>query len=232
MSNFKSVVTSALIALQPNRHVLPLGLLRRAWSALAHLAKRSPERLAGVETSERARQRTDEELMAAYVDGERGAFEELYRRFAPRVLALIRRQVRTDAEAKELLQQTFLQAHRARRDYQSGRAVSRWLVTIALNLRRDAIRKRVRRGDEPEQAWVQTGPESPDRYVERRDEVRRVREALLRLDDKTREIIELHWFQDIPFPEIARMLGISKSAAKVRAHRGYAKLRELVDSSQ
>jgi hypothetical protein len=40
-----------------------------------------------------------------------------------------------------------------------------------------------------------------------------------------REVIELHWFDGLEFPEVAQVVGASVSAVKVRAHRGYVRLR-------
>jgi DNA-directed RNA polymerase specialized sigma24 family protein len=43
-----------------------------------------------------------------------------------------------------------------------------------------------------------------------------------------REVIELHWFDGLEFPEVAQVVGASVSAVKVRAHRGYVRLRQAL----
>jgi RNA polymerase sigma-70 factor (ECF subfamily) len=45
-------------------------------------------------------------------------------------------------------------------------------------------------------------------------------------------VIELHWIQGHPFSEVAEMVGASVSAVKVRAHRGYQRLRTLVAAAR
>ena len=55
-----------------------------------------------------------------------------------------------------------------------------------------------------------------------------MRRALAALPDHQREVIELHWLGELPFPEVARAVGASLSAVKVRAHRGYKRLRDLL----
>ena len=52
-----------------------------------------------------------------------------------------------------------------------------------------------------------------------------MRRVLRLLPEAQREVIELHWFDGLSFQEVAVALGISTSAAKVRAHRGYARLK-------
>jgi RNA polymerase sigma-70 factor (ECF subfamily) len=59
-------------------------------------------------------------------------------------------------------------------------------------------------------------------------EARRLRDALTKLPDGQQAVISMHWFQDLSFIDIAEILGLSHSAVKVRAHRGYQRLRQLL----
>jgi RNA polymerase sigma-70 factor (ECF subfamily) len=52
-----------------------------------------------------------------------------------------------------------------------------------------------------------------------------LRQALARLPDEQRRVIEMHWFAGLPLPEVATALSVSLSAVKVRAHRAYERLR-------
>jgi RNA polymerase sigma-70 factor (ECF subfamily) len=52
-----------------------------------------------------------------------------------------------------------------------------------------------------------------------------MRRALQQLPEEQREVILLHWFEDLPFAEVAAIVGASVPAVKVRAHRGYERLR-------
>jgi RNA polymerase sigma-70 factor (ECF subfamily) len=169
----------------------------------------------------------DEALMERYVKGgSRAAFEELFRRYAGRLQGLFLRQIGKPDVAADLVQQTFLHFHRARRDFTLGRPVRPWIYTIALNVRREHVRRRGRRPEvfldpivhgEPEVAPDTTSPSD-----------RLVRRALVQLTEQQREVILLHWYEELSFPEIADLLGASLSAVKVRAHRGYEKLRKLL----
>jgi len=172
---------------------------------------------------------TDEELMAAYVAGDAGAFRALFDRYAPMLLRMLRRQVASDADARDLVQLAFLHLHRARLDFREGSRVRPWLVTIALNAKREHFRRTGRRREttlEPERARGE-GISSSDQLVAG-EEAKRVRAALASLPDNQREVIELHWFEGLPFAEIADAVGANVSAVKVRAHRGYERLRMLL----
>jgi RNA polymerase sigma-70 factor (ECF subfamily) len=171
--------------------------------------------------------KSDEELMAAYVNGDQRAFAELFERYAPMLVRLMRRQIRVEDDALELVQQTFLQLHRARLDFEEGRKLRPWLMTIAFNLKREYFRRRKRRPEAPLEfeppASTRTHP------VERRADIERVRTALDSLPEGQREVIAMHWFEELSFPEVAQILGLTVSAVKVRAHRGYQALRTALE---
>jgi RNA polymerase sigma-70 factor (ECF subfamily) len=188
--------------------------------------------------------RSDEELMAAYVAGDAAAFRALFERYGGPLYALVRRRVRADDDARDLVQQTFLQLHRARADFRSDARLRPWLFTIAFNLVREHYRRSGRRREEvvaPElidplaaTAGVAESPGSgaiplaAPEQIARHERLARVRAALASLPDAQREVIELHWFEECPYDEIAAVVGASVEAVRVRAHRGYARLRVLL----
>ena len=171
--------------------------------------------------------RSDEELFGAYRAGDGAAFDELFRRYSGSLLRLMRRQVRTSEDATDLVQQTFLQLHRARNDFREGAPLRPWLYTIALNLRREYFRRRARRPESPTELMEREdeNTRTPEAEVESAQTSLRVREALSDLPEGQQVVIELHWFEGLSFPDIAAMLDLGLSAVKVRAHRGYEQLR-------
>ncbi len=174
--------------------------------------------------------KSDEELMAAYVQGEARAFGELFERYAPMLLRIMRRQIRSEDDAQEIVQQTFLQLHRARRDFDADRRLRPWLMTIAYNLRREYFRRRSRKPEAPLEHEPPASSRGGD-VLERKQEARRVQSALATLPDGQREVIVMHWFEEMSFPEVAEVLGLSVSAVKVRAHRGYKALRLALEAA-
>jgi RNA polymerase sigma factor (sigma-70 family) len=166
----------------------------------------------------------DEALMVAYAaTGDRVAFETLYRRHANRLYGFFRRSVGSDHAAQDLVQQTFLHLHRARRDFDPARSLRPWMMTIAVNVRRQHFRTRGRRPEAPLELDGARDPSVGPDVSTASD--RLVRRALDALPDAQREVVVLHWYEGLSFREIADVVGASHSAVKVRAHRAYAKLR-------
>jgi RNA polymerase sigma-70 factor (ECF subfamily) len=184
---------------------------------------------------------SDEALMARYqARAEQAAFEALFRRWAGKLLAFFRRGLwggaGADEVAADLVQKTFLHVHRARADYAVGRPFRPWLYTIALNVRREEGRWRSRHREVLASADDASADGRGGAMARAREPAvepgttsasdRLVRRALAALPGAQREVVILHWYEELSFPEIAELVGASVAAVKVRAHRAYEALRE------
>jgi RNA polymerase sigma-70 factor (ECF subfamily) len=173
---------------------------------------------------------SDESLMAAYADrGDVRAFEALFLRFAPSLHRFFQRSFRSSAVADDLLQTTFLKLHGARATYRPGGAVRPWVFAIAARVRIDELRRRYRTPEEADDAWADRADEARLRDASTsgaRDRARIVQGALDRLPEQDRVLIHLHRYEGMTFAEIAEVLGTTEGAAKVRAFRAYARLRD------
>lgn len=164
--------------------------------------------------------------MARVATGDTAAFEQLFARHAPRLGAVLRRGGLDREEAQELLQQTFLIVWRSRLDYDPARPFRPWVTTIALNLKRDRLR-RARRSPVVENAAAveqASRPAGQERVVRAQE----LREAVARLPEGRRAVVELHWLAGLSMAEVGAALGTSTGAVKVRAHKAYAQLRAML----
>lgn len=173
---------------------------------------------------------SDEALFVRYARGDQAAFRQLFAKHSPLVTRIVSRRVYDEAAAHDLVQQTFLQMHRARNDFRPDGKVRPWLVAITLNTVRKHYRTLKRRQE------VDLNEASGDREprVAGYDPVARERAQLLhraleQLPEAQRRAIELHWLEGLPFPEIAEIEGAKLSAVKVRAHRGYKRLKTILE---
>lgn len=170
--------------------------------------------------------------MAAYVAGDAAAFRLLFERYALVLYRMVRRRLGSDEDARDLVQQTLLHMHRARNDFRRDSRLRPWLFTIAMNLVREHYRRKGRRPEQPLDLDAPPGRDKPRDFApepgESSERLARVRAALESLPEQQREVIELHWFEDSPYEEIARIVGASVAAVRVRAHRGYERLRKIL----
>jgi RNA polymerase sigma-70 factor (ECF subfamily) len=103
-------------------------------------------------------------------------------------------------------------------------------MTIAMNLVREHWRRTKRRKtslddtlDRRAAPTVEQGP------IETRQRAAALRAALAKLPGSQREVVELHGLQELPYAEVAQIVGTSEGAVRVRAHRAYKKLKELLE---
>jgi RNA polymerase sigma-70 factor (ECF subfamily) len=164
--------------------------------------------------------------MVAYVSGDQRAFAEIFRRYADVVTSLVRRRVRRHEDACDVVQQTFLQMHRARARFDPERLLRPWLFTIAANLSRDHARRSHHHREVTSDIEV-AAPTSGDPLVSASERLR-VRRALAALPANQREVLELHWIEGASYRDIAARTGASHAAVKLRAFRGRAALRDAL----
>jgi len=172
-------------------------------------------------------QESDDALMARFCRGDEAAFGVLYDRYAPQLEAFLRRLVRDQTLAEDLLQTTFLSFVRARGRYVSAAGLRAWIFSIAANAGRDALRRRgARREDALGPEISNIGGAVP--VMSDPPMARAIDEALRQLPEEQREAVLLHKMHGLSFPEVATALGTTVGAAKVRAHRGYQRLKVLL----
>lgn len=166
---------------------------------------------------------TDEELMDRYTAGDVAAFDALFRRFCPRLVRFLVPYVGA-AQAQDVAQVTFVKVHENRHRYKAGAPVASWLFTIAKNTALDHLRSAPKRrevggveADVPQDAVAR------DLWQDAR-----VKAAVEGLPPDQREVVLLHWFGGLGLDEVARVVGASHGAVRVRAHRAYEKLREAL----
>lgn len=175
------------------------------------------------------------DAMRGYQSGDAGAFDRLYADLGPVVRRYLRSVAHDDARVDDLVQDTFLQMHRARRTYNPDRPVIPWALAIARHVFLMDCRVRKRKYDrasvefDDQVATAELLSErSPDEAVIARD---RVRQGLAGLTPTTRQVVLLHHVQGWSFREIAGRLGLNSAAAKLRASRGVNALRKRLSGS-
>jgi RNA polymerase sigma factor (sigma-70 family) len=164
---------------------------------------------------------TDEVLMQRLGAGEPQALDLLFRRHHERVHALCARLAGDGAAADDLVQETFLRVLRFARTFEQRARFTTWLYRIARNVCLDHIAQERRRASavEPEAVTEATGHDARLDVLE---------QALQRLPETMRAALVLSRFHELPYEELASVLGCSVGAARVRVHRALNELKRLV----
>ncbi len=210
---------------------------------MARSDERRSERSREGKASTRPSQEADEKLLVdALQSGNAQAFEELVRTNSARMLAVTRRILRNEEDARDAVQDAFLQGFQKIGSFQRGSLVSTWLHRIAVNAALMKLRSRRRKPEEPLEPLlpsflpdghrVDPGPAwsaDADDEIDRRRLLSLVREQIDKLPESYRTVILLRDVEGLSTEEAAQALEIGIDAVKMRLHRARQGLRTLLD---
>jgi len=172
---------------------------------------------------------SDEALCRALARGEEGALRVLVERHRNRVYGLLLRSTGNHADADDLFQEVWIRVVRAAADFDPAQRFVPWLHRIALNLVRDAARRRAAR------PWSVTGdgalPEpgdeapAPDAQVVAGQEAAALHRAIAALPEGQREVLVLRYIEGLGEREVAEAAGIPPGTVKSRLHHAMRNLR-------
>lgn len=186
---------------------------------------------------------TDEELLRRFNQGDDLAFEALVRRFERPLYNFILRSTRDAEQAAELLQEVLLKVVQRSGEFQGQSKVSTWLYTIARNLCVDTSRKMVFRRhrsldaptgstDEGDGATLLDRMSSPvaasDRKLIAQDLSQRIAAAVEALPDEQREVFLMREVQNLPFKDIAEVVGVPENTVKSRMRYALERLQRAL----
>ena len=158
--------------------------------------------------------------------GDRQAFAELVRASGARLDATARLILRDPELAQDAVQDTLIRAWTSLPGLRDPATFNHWLHSLVAHACLDLVRKRRRRVVEIEltplhftDAFDDTGQVADRDLLDR---------ALARLEPEERAVVVLHYYLDLPLPQVARMLGIPGGTAKSRLHRSLGILRSTM----
>jgi RNA polymerase sigma-70 factor (ECF subfamily) len=177
----------------------------------------------------------DADLALAAVTGDPAAFTELYSRYADRVFARIVHLLGPGSDREDVLQQVFLELHRALPRFRGDAALSTFLYRITINVVYDHLRRRLRRTAEHDPDALDAlidGDPSPEDRARRREELNQIFALLDRIKPKKRIAFVLVAIEGLSLSEAAELIGASPDAVKQRVLHARRELLALITASE
>jgi len=189
---------------------------------------------------------TDKSLIEAHCRGDKTAFGELVRRYGDSILGYLMRMSGNHHQAEDLFQETFKRVHEKANTFRGSQFKS-WLFTIATNVAIDGLRRRRRMRvvslnqrlgctdqDSEELSAVALADDSyePSQEAAKAEQVEKVRGAIESLPARQRATLVLAYYQQLSYPEVAKVMGCSLGTVKTQMSRALRTLmRRLPDIS-
>lgn len=188
-------------------------------------------------------ERDDPELVAALRRGDLTAFEIVVRAQGPVLLAVARRLLRNEDDAREAVQDAFVSAFRSSGRFEGSSRISTWLHRIAVNSCLMRLRTQRRRVEVSIDEWLPgflsdghhavsfvDWSNAAHAMIEQEETRTAVRRCIDRLPDSYRTVLLMHDIEGIPVDEVATGLDISSNAVHIRLHRARQALLTLLDA--
>jgi RNA polymerase sigma-70 factor (ECF subfamily) len=171
---------------------------------------------------------TDGDLISRVGEGDPGAFELLYRRYARPVFALALRRLGDRGRAEDAVQETFASIWRSAGSYRQERGPGApWLYAVARNAIVDRNRAR---GEPPAEAVDEASNDAgPDDRAESSWTAWRVHRALVELPEHERQLIELAYWSGLSQSEIANFLNMPLGTVKTRTRSALSRLADMLE---
>ena len=147
-------------------------------------------------------------------------FEATYDKYADMLYRIALSDLGNTHDAEDAVQETFVAYFSYKGTFDTEEHLKAWLIRVLINKARDELRRKKVR--------AHTSLDEIAELSEAPAEDRCVLEEVMRLPEKYKTPIILHYFEDIPIERIAKILGITLSGAKMRLKRGRDMLREVL----
>jgi len=182
----------------------------------------------------------DDELVARTKDGDASAFDDLVRRYSPRVYGLVYNMTSNHEETNDLLQDVFLKAFRSIKGFRGDSSFYTWIHTIAANMTINFLKKRNRRRG-PSLDDIDARIENDPDYIEataktdpRREATlselqKKLNEAMQKLSHDHRAVVTMFDIQGMPHAEIAKILGTSEGTVRSRLFYAHRQLQNYLE---
>ena len=189
---------------------------------------------------------TDKSLVEAHCKGDPKAFGELVRRYGDGLLGYLTRMSRNRHEAEDLFQETFKRVHEKAHTFRGSQFKS-WLFRIATNAAIDGMRRGKGKrmvslnqkldcpdgdGEELSAVALADYSQEPSQEAAKSEQVRQVREAVMSLPSRQRATLVLAYYQQLSYPEVAKVLGCSLGTVKTQMFRALKTLGQKLPDVQ
>jgi RNA polymerase sigma-70 factor (ECF subfamily) len=165
------------------------------------------------------------------------AFRELFETYRDRVFNLAARLLGNPADAEDVSQEAFVTVFRKIHEFRFSSRFYTWLYRVVFNLCVDHRRKATayvlptaarNEGESLLSLVPDPGPGPSEQLAEGEDRKRKVERALRKLSEPLRAVVVLRYIEDMPYEEIADVLGISLGTVKSRLNRAHQFLQEVL----
>lgn len=172
------------------------------------------------------------EIIKRLQEGDRSAFKQIFDNYAKAIYYLAIRWTSSKEDAEDIIQKTYLNAFLGIKKFRGSCKISTWLFQIALNLLKNHKRNIKNRTFLELDPDLSSNELSPLDTSMAKDELDRVNQAMDKLKGKQRAILLFRLYEEMPFKDIAEIVGCTENSAKVNFHFALQNVRVILERGE
>jgi RNA polymerase sigma-70 factor, ECF subfamily len=176
-------------------------------------------------------ERSDNELIELFQNGDDSAFNHLVLRYQEKVYWVARRFVNDHDGADDVAQEVFCKVYESLREFRGDSSVYTWLYRITVNIALNSVRRqKVREFFRIDEMFDAKDEESvaPDEALEQQEQKQLIEQAIARLPEKQKSVFVLRYYEELPYEEISKVLNTSVGGLKANYFHAVKKIQEYV----
>jgi RNA polymerase sigma factor (sigma-70 family) len=183
----------------------------------------------------------DKELVRRSQEGDTRAFDQLVRKYTPKIYGLVYNMTSNREDTADLLQDIFAKAYRSIGRFMSKSSFYTWLYSISVNMTLNHLKKRGRHTkismddvdsgihNDPDFIQVTTGSSNPLRDVNLNELQKKLNDAMMKLSHEHRTVVTMYDIQGIQHSEISKVLGVSEGTVRSRLFYAHRQLQNYLE---
>ncbi len=173
--------------------------------------------------------------------GDTRAFDDLVRKYTPKIYGLVYNMTSNREDTADLLQDIFSKAYRSIQRFMGKSSFYTWIYSISVNMTLNFLKKRGRYSkvsmddvdsgiqNDPDFIELTTAGNSPLREVNIHELQKRLNEAMMKLSEDHRTVVTLYDVQGLQHAEISKILGVSEGTVRSRLFYAHRQLQAYLD---
>ncbi|MCE9520100.1 MAG: sigma-70 family RNA polymerase sigma factor [Verrucomicrobia bacterium] len=182
----------------------------------------------------------DQELITRSQEGDTRAFDDLVRKYTPKLYGMVYNMTSNREDTADLLQDIFAKAYRSLKRFQGMSTFYTWIYSISVNMTLNFLKKRGRytklsmddvdNGIQNDPDFIQvTSGDSPLREVNIHELQKRLNESMMKLSEDHRTVVTLYDIQGLQHADISKILGVSEGTVRSRLFYAHRQLQNYLE---
>jgi RNA polymerase sigma-70 factor (ECF subfamily) len=175
----------------------------------------------------------DKEIIDSFLNGNKNAFNIIVLKYQKKIYWLIRKFVLDHDDADDITQEVFLKLYKSLGDFRGESALYTYIYKIAVNyslnhLKKNKVQSALKKDIDSEVFKIKSNEPNSDENYDRKINAELIKIAIQRLPEQQRAVFNLRFYEELPYEDIAAVLGTSVGGLKANYFHAFKKIQSFI----